>query len=517
MTRIHEKLRPSRPVTLLLAVFLVAPSARAIIVPSTTPSLLTPAQIAERWSAGVVTLQVRIGSPDAVVQGTGFVLDSDGTIATCLHLLDGAEALRVRTGDGRSYREAVVRAFDAERDVALIRIEATDLTALPLGSSEGLDIGDDVVVIGNPLGLERTVSEGLLSAWREPAEDDPEENDDDLAFNSALTRWRLPQTRLLQISAAVTGGSSGAPVFDRRGEVVGMAFGYMAQSSNLSFAIPVEALEPLLDVEMGLDLASFQEQADEARQAMSEPLLDEARLELELGRIEEAERTLAQALILHPRSVDGLLMRADLLHRRSDYDGMEEVLLEATRVGPESAEAWYELGKFYLPPTLESATIARQGVVIGGTGGPRARDKAMSALRRALEIDEEHPGANRAMGSLLYSEGNAAQAARMLRRAVASEPDLLIAGFQLGEVYLALGRIKNAERVLEDVLDQDDDYALAHYGMARVRSEQYGELAAREHWRRFLELSEGDPDLEALRARTLRDLARYFPEALPRR
>jgi S1-C subfamily serine protease len=197
--------------------------------PAAPSAALTPAQIAARSTPSIVSIR----SPSGL--GTGFVVRRDGWIATNLHVIAGARELVVATPDRREFPVVDVLAVDESRDLALLRIDARDLGALVLGDSESVRAGDSVVAIGHPLGLEDTVSNGLVSAIR--------------VVDPSLT--------MLQISAPIAPGSSGGPLFNERGEVIGVARGIITRGQNLNFGVPIRYLKALLDDTHPVPLAAF--------------------------------------------------------------------------------------------------------------------------------------------------------------------------------------------------------------------------------------------------------------------
>ncbi len=195
--------------------------------PSNTP--LSPAQIAERSLPSIVLIQAgnRLG--------TGFVVWQDGRIATNLHVIFGAPSITVKLPDGREFTQVEVMAVDDRHDLAVIRVPARDMAALALGDSEKVKPGERVVAIGHPLGLGNTVSDGLVSAVRE--------------LDAGFT--------VMQISAPIAQGSSGGPLLNDHGEVVGIAFMVSQEGQNLNFAIPVNYLKPMLLSDVGMPFAEF--------------------------------------------------------------------------------------------------------------------------------------------------------------------------------------------------------------------------------------------------------------------
>jgi hypothetical protein len=195
---------------------------------------MTPAQIAARAVPAIVAIR----SPLSL--GAGFIVRQDGWIATNLHVIEGARELIVVLADRSEHPVIEVLAVDEKRDLAIIRIEKNSLPALLLGESSTLRAGDPVVAIGHPLGLEDTVSNGLVSAVR--------------TVNPSLT--------LLQISAPIAPGSSGGPLFNEQGQVIGVAAVVSTQGQNLNFGVPASYLKDLLGHTDPVPFAAFAAGAD---------------------------------------------------------------------------------------------------------------------------------------------------------------------------------------------------------------------------------------------------------------
>lgn len=218
--------------TLLVAAALLAPGAAVPtqIAHAAAAPALTPAQIAETAIPSVVLIKVPNGL------GSGFVVSADGRIVTNLHVIRGAREATVVTSDGREFHDIELMASDEAHDLAVLRIGTHGLKPLPLGDSAAAKPGEHVVAIGHPLGLGDTVSDGLVSAVRE-----------------------LPSTKqtMLQISAPISPGSSGGPVFNDRGEVIGVSALLIKGGENLNFAVPINEAKPLLANNKGVTLAAL--------------------------------------------------------------------------------------------------------------------------------------------------------------------------------------------------------------------------------------------------------------------
>lgn len=169
----------------------------------------------------VITFAGRDGTQQGL--GTGFVVDSNGLIATNLHVIGEARPIQVQLQDGRKFDVVSIEATERHHDLAVLRIEAQDLPALPLGDSNKLQEGESVVAVGNPLGLERSVVAGVLSGRRE-----------------------VENREMLQIAMPIERGNSGGPLLDLQGRVHGLITLKSLKTDNLGFAAPVNQLKPLL-------------------------------------------------------------------------------------------------------------------------------------------------------------------------------------------------------------------------------------------------------------------------------
>jgi serine protease Do len=151
--------------------------------------------------------------------GTGFIIDPSGLIVTNNHVIKDADRIRVKLADGRE-RRATLRGSDTETDLALLKIEADDLTPLLLGDSDAVRVGDPVIAIGNPLDYEYSVTAGIVSAKGRKV------------YNSA------PYEDFIQTDAAINRGNSGGPLLNQAGEVIGVNTVIRVDGRGISFAVP---------------------------------------------------------------------------------------------------------------------------------------------------------------------------------------------------------------------------------------------------------------------------------------
>ena len=214
-----------------------APGSSAPAQPASVPGdeAVDWATIAEQVSPSAVAIQVATGGGTS--QGTGVVLDEQGTILTNDHVVDGGQELQVTTSDGLSYAASIVGS-DATTDLAVIRLDSAPegLQPATFADSTTVEVGQPVMALGTPLGLENTVTTGIVSAIDRPVTASGEEADgSDTTYSSAI-----------QTDAAINPGNSGGPLVDAAGQVVGINTAIagipggsgQAGSIGLGFAIP---------------------------------------------------------------------------------------------------------------------------------------------------------------------------------------------------------------------------------------------------------------------------------------
>jgi serine protease Do len=171
------------------------------------------------------------GDGDQVVKrralGTGFLVDSSGHIATNAHVVAGATAVRVKLSDGREL-PATVKGTDERLDLAVLELTgAKDLPFVSLGRSEAVRVGDYVVAIGNPFGLGDTVTMGIVSA-------------------KGRELGAGPYDDFIQTDASINPGNSGGPLFDLKGQVIGINTAINPAGQGIGFAIPIDSLKDVL-------------------------------------------------------------------------------------------------------------------------------------------------------------------------------------------------------------------------------------------------------------------------------
>jgi S1-C subfamily serine protease len=179
-----------------------------------------------RESPAVVSVYNLDARGDVRGTGTGFIVKADGVLVTNFHVIHGADGLAVKLKNGEAYDRIWVMDVDPRRDIAVLKIQGVQLPTVRLGDSAKVEQGDWCVAIGNPQGLEHTVSDGLVSALRV-----------------------MEGNQMFQISVPISPGSSGGPLYNSRGEVVAITTAALVGEGvqNLNFAVPLKYAIPMLD------------------------------------------------------------------------------------------------------------------------------------------------------------------------------------------------------------------------------------------------------------------------------
>lgn len=241
-------------------------------------------------------------APERLQRGTGsgFVISANGQIITNAHVVEGVETVRVTLRDGREFTGRVVGA-DQVTDVAAIAIDAADLPTVTLGSSTNLVPGQWAIAIGNPLGLDNTVTAGIISAT---------------GRSSSEVGSPDRRVRFIQTDAAINPGNSGGPLLNDRGEVIGVNTAIRANAQGLGFAIPIETAKRIADqlftsgqVEhpfLGIQMTNLTPALkEELQQNVEDPPFDPSKLAVDRGVLilQVLENTPAATAGLQPGDV----------------------------------------------------------------------------------------------------------------------------------------------------------------------------------------------------------------------
>jgi hypothetical protein len=192
------------------------------------PPATTAADLYKQASPSVVLIEIYDSKGEVSAKGSGFLVSADGAILTNYHVVAHTKRATVRLANEDAYDTVEVLEIDKRKDIALIKIKGFGLPFLKLGRSQNVEVGETVYCLGNPLGVfQNTLSEGIVSGIR-PGDG----------------------YKYFQISAPISHGSSGGPIFNSKGEVIGIAVATIEEGQNLNFAVPIDYARGMV-LEMG--------------------------------------------------------------------------------------------------------------------------------------------------------------------------------------------------------------------------------------------------------------------------
>ena len=406
--------------------------------PLSIPAKEEITEIVKQVQPSVVVITTYDEAGKALGQGSGFFVGKDGQLITNRHVLYGASHAQVKTADGKEYPIQKIIAEDKEGDLIRFSIDIPPNVVSPLTiSGDTLEVGAQVVVIGNPLGLEKTVTDGIVSAVRE-----------------------IPSFgKIVQISAPISPGSSGSPVVNRKGEVIGVATFLLREGQNLNFAVPSERIAKLKS-DKGKAIADWKK-----------------------GQAEEWLST-----------AEGLLLTGLSYFLQDNGDGNIAIQFEkalpffknAIKKNPDYAEAHYYVGfcfgilgryneaiEAYKQAIRLKSDFAEAHCNLGVAYGKLGRYKEeIEALKQAIRLEPDDADAHNNLGAAYFNLGRFNEAIEAYKQAIRLKPDLAEAHVGLGLVYDKLGRYNEAIEAFKQAIRLKPDLANAHCGLGKA----YGKL-----------------------------------------
>ncbi|MEW5877548.1 MAG: tetratricopeptide repeat protein [Acidobacteriota bacterium] len=368
-------------------------------------------------------------------QGTGFFINKNGEIITNHHVLRGASRAEVKTKEGKVYPLVRILAEDTRADLTRASVGIPQESVHPLALSTAIpEVGERVIVIGNPLGLESSVSDGIVSAVR-----------------------AIPEFgKVIQVTAPLSPGSSGSPVINLKGEVVGVAAFQLTEGQNLNFAIPSEKIAGLTPTKEQ-PLGKWGEGAKEDWLASEEGLYYTGIAFLLAEDYETALRYFAKAVEKNAGNPDAYFQVGYCNDKLGRYSEAVEAFKQAIRIKPDDAEAHYNLGVAY-------AKLGRYS-------------EALEAFKQAIRIRADFSEAHHNLGVAYAGLGRYSDAVEAFKQAIRIKPDYAEAHFGLGFAYGKLGRYSEAVEAHKQVVRIKPDVAEAHYylGVAYLSLGRYSE------------------------------------------
>jgi tetratricopeptide (TPR) repeat protein len=379
-------------------------------------------------------------------QGSGFFIDEKGDVITNSHVLQEASRATIITTDGEEHPIKRVLAEDKEGDIVQVSIDISTEAVRPLPVATKLpEVGERVIVIGTPLGLDKTVSDGIVSAVRE-----------------------IPGFgKIVQVTAPISPGSSGSPVINMKGEVIGIAAFFVVAGQNLNFAIPGERI---------------------------------ARLTLGQGKtLPEREEARTKDLLA---SAEGLYAMGIRYVWAEDYTRALPYFVETIKRNPGYAQAYFQMGyclaklgqyKEALGPYEQAVRINSKDadllnnlcVAYGMVG--RYHD-SIESCRQSIQLKSDIAETHNNLGWSYHRLGRYEEAIQSCKEAIRLKPDLAPAHYNLGNAYSALKRYKEAIDAYKEAVRIKFDYAEGHLDLGAAYFYTGGYEEAIDSYKRAIRL-----------------------------
>ena len=431
-------------------------------------SAQTASQIAEKALAATVSIEIQDRNGAKLGQGSGFFVRHN-LIATNYHVIEGAARGTAKlVNRNRTYTIEGFTAIDKTNDLALLEIAVYGIKPLPLGDSNTVRIGETVYVAGNPIGFEGTVSDGIISGRR-----------------NKYTKERL------QMTAPISPGSSGGPVLNRKGKVIGVSVsGFHGLGvQNLNFAIPSNYLKILLKQSGMVKPLSQQSQSISA-----ETYLLRGNEKYKLGDYKEAIADYTQAIRLNPDYALAYYNRGVAKNRLGQHLAAIADFDTAIRLKPDFADAYYNRGGTKSRLGQHFAAIADFDTAIrlkpDYAYAYHSRGYAKNRLGQHLAAIADYDTAIRLkpdFADVYLNRGVAKDQLRQYSAAIADfdatirlKPDFAYAYYNRGATKSRLGRHFAAIADFDTALRLKPDYVKAYYnrGIAKHHLGQYSAAIA---------------------------------------
>lgn len=419
-------------------------------------------ELVRRVKPSAVAIETFDTRGNPVSRGSGFFVGPDRVI-TNRHVIERSNRVEIHLQDGRKYIVRGVLAIDGEGDLALLQVEIPRDAAWPLPIVRTVpQEGESILVVGNPFGLEGSVSNGIVSAVRDIS----------------------GYGRIIQITAPISAGSSGSPVVNMYGQVIGVATLQAAEGQSLNFAVPAERI---LQMRVG-PVRSFSDLATESQKnnrAVAERYYSQGVAQLSRDDFERALPYFVKAAELDPSYSEAWYQAGycyGVLGRHTESLAASE---QAAKLKPEWAVTFVNIGvsRFALGQYKEAAEAYRQAIRredhnadtqfgLGlSLGKLDQTEEEILAYRRALALKPDHVGAIEKLGDALLKQKKWAEAAQMFEQLSAYKPEAKTFN-ALGEAYLELNNIENSLTAFNNAVGYDPDFDRARFNLGRAYLKQ---------------------------------------------
>lgn len=415
-------------------------------------------ELVKRIKPSAVAIETFDSRGNTVSRGSGFFIAAD-RIITNRHVIERSTRAEVHLLDGKKFPVRGVLAVDGEGDLALLQVDVPKNLAVPLPIVRAVpQEGESIVVIGNPYGLEGSVSNGIVSAVREIS----------------------GYGKIIQITASISPGSSGSPVVNMVGQVIGVATLQAAEGQNLNFAVPAERILQLRINEV----QSFSTHAAETqknKRSAAERLYSQGLAQLSRDDYNRAVGLFEKAVETDANYAEAWYQAGYCYGVLGRHQDALRASKQAAKLRPDWPEAHINIGasNYALGQYKEAVDAYRQALrldednpetqyALGMTFGKLNRtDEEILAYRRAINLRPDHANAIEKLGLALFKNRRYAESAAYLEQLKAYRPDAKTYN-ALGESYLEAGKAEESIEAFNNALGYNPDLEKARYNLGRA-------------------------------------------------
>ena len=413
--------------------------------------------LVRRIKPSAVAIETFDSRGEKLSRGSGFFVESD-RIVTNRHVIEGAYRAEVHSSTGAVYPVKGVLAVDAEGDIALLKIDVTQIRPLPLDKTSPQE-GESVVVIGNPLGLEGSVTNGIVSAVRD-----------------------IPTFgRIIQITAPISSGSSGSPVVNMQGQVIGIATLQITGGQSVNFAIPSERISQLQTTTM-MSLSDLVAATGRNKRAKAVQFFRDGLSFLSKDDCEKALPYFEKAVESDSNYAEAWAQTGFCNEKLGKHAEALEASKKAVVLRP-SAESYFNIGlaNYYLKQYKEAADGYRQSIKLDPYQAADAyyalglvyrdwgkADEEIQAYKAAIRLRPDYTVAYERLGSRYLRSKKYNEAIEIFRQLSALKPGDANAPNNMGEAYFELNRLNDAVESFRQSIRLKPDFGKAYYNLGRT-------------------------------------------------
>lgn len=414
-------------------------------------------ELVKRIKPSSVAIETFDAKGNEVSRGSGFFVAPD-RIVTNRHVIEKSSRVEVHLMDGKKFVVKGVLAIDGEGDLAMLQVDIPRALAIPLPIVRSVpQEGESIVVVGNPFGLEGSVSNGIVSAVREIS----------------------GYGKIIQITAPISPGSSGSPVVNMFGQVIGIASLQAAEGQSLNFAIPSERILQLKVSDLQT-FSSLTADTQKNKRSAAERFYSQGVAQLSRDDYARALQFFERATELDANYPEAWYQAGFCYGVLNRHQEALKASRQAAKLRPDWTEAYVNIGasSYALGQYKDAVDAYRQALRIedsadtqyslGLTLGKLNRtDEEVLAYRRAITIKPDHANALERLGAAYFKQKRYSEAAQAYEQLKTYKPDAKTYN-ALGESFLELNKADDALQAFNSALGFDPEFEKARYNLGRA-------------------------------------------------